>query len=290
MENIVKQILINENISFNNVTKATSGFTNAVYFVDDKYVVKISKNDITNKKLEKETSIYKNVNVANMPKYVASGTYNNNNYLIITKLKGCGLYSVWHTLTVEQKNSVIKQIANILKGFNNSNYAFLGEEYKHLNWQNYMLQELTKRSDSLKELGFNTSKLDNFLLNNLENLFNENTYGLVYNDAHFDNFIYNNDTVSLIDFDRVIVCPIDYEMLIFKTMCDNPLKFVSEEDEDKIYVEDFVDVYQKFKQEYPQMFNNDAENRIKVYQFNYLINQAIKCKDYNWITSLLNNF
>ena len=48
-----------------------------------------------------------------------------------------------------------------------------------------------------------------------------------------DNFIYNNGALGLIDFDRVRVCPIDYEMLIFKTMCGNPSKFASEEDEDR---------------------------------------------------------
>jgi hypothetical protein len=39
------------------------------------------------------------------------------------------------------------------------------------------------------------------------------------------------------------------------------------------------------------MFKDDnIETRIAVYQFNYLIGQAIKCKDNEWIKELLNNF
>ena len=43
MENIINEILNIEKITFKNITKATSGFTNLVYFVDNNYVIKISK-------------------------------------------------------------------------------------------------------------------------------------------------------------------------------------------------------------------------------------------------------
>ncbi len=122
-------------------------------------------------------------------------------------------------------------------------------------------------------------------------MFSENAFGLVYNDAHFDDFIYDNGELSLIDFDRVRVCPIDYEMLIFKTMCDNPSKFASEEDEENVKDEDYLDIYKQFKMYYPEMFKHkNIETRIAVYQFNYLIGQAIKCKDIAWINEILNNF
>ena len=154
-----------------------------------------------------------------------------------------------------------------------------------------MSKELKTKSLTLTEMGFNTQDIDAFVSNDLFNLFNNNTFGLVYNDAHFDNFIYDNGKLSLIDFDRVRVCPIDYEMLIFKTMCDNPSKFASEEDEENIKDEDYLDIYEQFKAEYPEMFQNkNVETRIAVYQFNYLIGQAIKCKDIEWINELLKNF
>ena len=42
MEQLVKQILTTEKIEYKAIKKATSGFTNLVYFVDDKFVVKLS--------------------------------------------------------------------------------------------------------------------------------------------------------------------------------------------------------------------------------------------------------
>ena len=291
MENKIKEILHKENIPFDKITKATSGFTNLVYFIDDKFVIKMSKDDAIKKKLDKETSIYQNVQLSCLPTFIANGNAQDYQYLIISKLKGKSLYSIWHSFSNTERQSCVSQIAEILRNFNKQDYKFLSDEYKDLDWANYLSNELEVKSLALTKMGFDMQDINEFISNDLYNLFNENTFCLVYNDAHFDNFIYDNGKLSLIDFDRVRVCPIDYEMLIFKTMCDNPSKFASEEDEDKIKDEDYLDIYKQFKMDYPEMFKHkNIETRIAVYQFNYLIGQAIKCKDIEWATELLNNF
>lgn len=291
MENIIKKILEKENIKYNEFIKATSGFTNLVYFIDDEFVIKISKDAEVKKKLNKETAIYQNIKLPYIPKFIASGVIDDFQYLVITKLKGCSLYSIWHTLTAEERHSCVRQMAEILKAFNRQEYIFLDNEYKDFDWVGTMREGLMSKSITLNEMGFDTSDIDKFVLSTLSNLFSQNTFGLVYNDAHFDNFIYDGGKLSLIDFDRVRACPIDYEMLIFKTMTENPLKFASEEDEDKIKEEDYADIYKQFKNEYPEMFKGiDAERRISIYQFNYLMGQAIKCKDFQWINELLHGF
>lgn len=291
MKEIVKKILEKENIKFNFITKAKSGFTNFVFFVDDKFVVKLSKDEKTKEKLEKEISIYKNLNLDFIPKFISSGTYENYTFLIINKIIGNSLYSIWGTLSNDERNNCIRQIAKILKTFNQQDYSFLDSKYKNLNWIDHISKILKEKSNKLKQLDIDFPLLDRFIKNNLKELFAENTFGLVYNDAHFDNFILYDGNLTLIDFDRVCVCPIDYEMLIFKTMCDNPLKFANDEDEDKIQEKDFVGIYDTFKKEYPEMFNNKhSEKRIFIYQFNYLLGQAIKIKDLAWIKSLLSDF
>ncbi len=291
MENIIKEILHKKNIPYQKIKKATSGFTNLVYFIDDKFVIKMSKENDIKKKLDKETSIYQNIKMENIPQFVANGCFEDYQYLIMTKLHGKSLYSIWHTLSNSERKSCVSQIADILKEFNRQNGAFLSKEYKDLDWTNYLTNELTSKALALKELGYNVESINNFITKDLPNLFDKNTFGLVYNDAHFDNFIYDNGKLSLIDFDRVRYCPIDYEMLIFKTMCDNPSKFASEEDEDKIVDEHYAGIYEQFKAEYTEMFEDkNVGNRIKVYQFNYLIRQAIGSKNHAWIQELLNQF
>ena len=291
MDLIIKKILRKENIAHDKITKATSGFTNLVFFVDDNFVIKLSNDNANIKKLEKEISIYKNVSAEYIPTFISDGTFEGYKYLIISKIKGKSLYSIWHTLTPQDRQSCVQQLAQILKDFNSQSYSFLLAEYKDTNWQEYMKNELLTRAAHLKSLSFDVTKIVDFVSSEANSIFAHNTLGLVYNDAHFDNFIYNDVKLSLIDFDRVKACPIDYEMLIFKTMCDNPSKFASEEDEKFIKNEDYLDVYEQFKTEYPQMFDHQyIETRIKIYQFNYLMKHAIKCRDKDWINKLLKSF
>lgn len=292
MEKLLKKILEKENIKYKQIKKATSGFTNIVYFVDD-MVIKIATKDENKTKLKKEIDIYKNLKLNNIPKYITNGKLENAVYLIISKVKGKGLYSIWHTLTHAEKENCVKQIADILEKFNNQNADFLDNEYKIYDWKNFVVGQLRKNIEELQNIGIDTSNISNFLKNNY--LFDENIYGLVYNDAHFDNFIYDDGKICLIDFDRVIYAPIDYEMLIFKTMCDNPSKFASEEDEDVVFDEDFTEVYSWLKKYYNELFNiANIEKRIKVYQFDYFCNQALNMKNKEigkeWAKKLVGNF
>ena len=292
MEELIRRILIKENINYNQITKATSGFTNVVYFVDE-MVIKIATDNEKKMKLKKEINIYKNIELSNIPQYISSGDKENSSYLIISKVIGKGLYSVWHTLNSDEKENCIKQIANILKCFNKQNADFLDSEYKIYNWKDFVIAKLIKNIEGLNKIGIDTNKICKFVETN--DLFNQNIYGLVYNDAHFDNFIYDDGKIYLIDFDRVIYAPIDYEMLIFKTMCDNPSKFASEEDEDSVFDEDFKEVYSWLKKYYNELFNiPNIDKRIKVYQFNYLCNQALNMKNKeigkNWAKELIEEF
>lgn len=289
VETIIAKILNKENMGGCEVVKATSGFTNLVYFVGDN-VIKISTDDRTNKKLEKEISIYRNIQLDYIPKYISSGEIDGHKYLIITRVKGRGLYSIWHELTKAERINCVKKIANILKEFNSQSGDFLADEYRLLDWPKEVVDKFNKNKQGLSTLGIDTSKLT---LD--ENIFENNKYGLVYNDAHFDNFLYDNGKLSLIDFDRVVYAPIDYEMLIFKSMCDNPPKFASEEDEDQVYPEEYEGIYEMFRNEYKEMFNiPNVDKRIKVYQFNYLCNQALTMKNReigdNWARELVNEY
>lgn len=292
MEQLIKRILEQEKLDYKQIKKSTSGFTNLVYFADQ-MVIKIAFEEEKKKKLEKEVNIYKNIKLNNIPKYITSGQIDNCLYLIISKVNGRGLYSVWHSLSDYEKERCIDQISKVLKTFNNQNADFLDKEYKIYDWEKFVIGKLKKNKQELDKFGINTQRISDFIENN--NLFKENIYGLIYNDAHFDNFLYDNGNISLIDFDRVIYAPIDYEMLIFKTMCDNPSKFASEEDESSVFDEDFVKVYDWFKKYYKELFTiPNIEQRIKIYQFNYLCEQALKMKNREigkqWAKDLVNDF
>ena len=63
MEEFIKRVLNFEKIKFNKILKSKSGFTNLVFFIDDRYVIKVTDNKKNVEKLHKEIEIYKNVNM-----------------------------------------------------------------------------------------------------------------------------------------------------------------------------------------------------------------------------------
>ena len=114
---------------------------------------------------------------------------------------------------------------------------------------------------------------------------------LVYNDAHFDNFIYDKGMVYLIDFDRILYGSVDYEILIIKQMLDNPKKFASKNDEPNINNKDYSQIYELLQKNSPQMFNfKHFEYRVFIYQFIYNLGQAYEYENNAWIEKELQNF
>lgn len=291
MENIIKKILKQENIELNTLKKSSSGFTNQVYFINDDMVIKLTNDIDTIRQLRKETSIYQNIHLDYIPKYIASGNIDDAEYLIISKLEGSPLYSIWHTLDDNSRIDIVRQIAHILEDIHHTPALFFDDSDRDLDWIAMWNTRLHDRSTNLKEMGYDTTYVDTFISSHLHRLFDNNIYGLVYNDAHFDNFLYDKGKVYLIDFDRMRYCPIDYEMMIFKTMCDNPSKFASEIDEPNIVDDDYKNVYSTMVSSYPELFDIPyIEDRIYVYQFNYLMRQAISIKNHSWIKELLDDF
>ncbi len=287
---ILEDILKDAVISYSSLKKSTSGFTNDVYFIDDNYVIKLSNDEKIKEKLTKEIVIYKNLVLPFIPKYVSSGNYKDYKYLIITKVPGKPLYSIWHTLSKEKRKQLVIEIANVVKSFHRVNGKFL-EGYDEDSFREHIKSELLKIIKKLQFLNFDVRILQNIVSKCFDEIFADIKIGLVYNDLHFDNFIYNGKKLYLIDFDRTLISSLDYDLMIFKTMCDNPRKFASEEDEENIVDSEYKDIYSIFKDNYKELFLNEfVDDRVFIYQFIYLINQGFECNDNNQIKYELQKF
>lgn len=289
MENIVKEILRKENIEFKYIVKSSVGFTSSVYFIDENYVLKLANNTEAINKIDKEINVYSALASDFIPKLVTSGDFGEYKYIIITKLKGKSLFSVWHYLTKERREDCVKQISDILKFIHSKDRKIINEKFISndflLSLKNGLLNRLNNSAGD-----FGCESLIEFLNVKFDEIFSFKCDKLIYNDAHFDNFLYNEGKVYLIDFDRVEFAPVDYELMIFKTMCDYPTKFASEEVEKLIYDEDFSDIYLNMKSFYSELFEiPHIEERVAIYQFDYLFEQAIESKNGKWAKSLIFN-
>ncbi len=291
MIKLIEKILQKENIEYDNITKSTSGFTNEVYFVDEKLVIKIVSKRSKPEKLKKEIDFYKNVKLDFIPQYVSSGDVDGVDYLIITKLKGKSLYSIWHILTDDQRSNCVLQIAKILKEFNKQNYEFLPQKYIQKNNIEKWQKSFALNIDILKRRGFDVDFLIDFAGTKLDKIMQEQELGLVYNDAHFDNFILDGDKVYLIDFDRVLYTSIDYELLIIEQMLDNPCKFASEVDEPNVDINHYKNVRDILIKNYPELFAFEyLQDRVFVYRFIYNLGNAYEYDRNNWIQDEIDKF
>lgn len=291
ISNLIIDICEQNNIKCNSIKKADSGFTNNVHIVNDEYIIKIINTFTKPEKLQKEIAFYKNVKIDSMPQYVASGTINDKDYLIIKKLKGKSLYTVWHTLDEQKRKDAIIQIANILDAIHKQKGDFLAEKFIQTDWVARWQKSFDLHIKILKNKGFDVSFLEDFRNTRLIKIFRENKPCLVHNDAHFDNFLYNDGKIYIIDFDRVLYCSLDYELMIISAMVDNPKKYASEITEKSVVNDEYGAILDELKAHTPEMFNFEyIEDRVFIYKFTYYLGQGHETNDDNWITTQLKNF
>ena len=120
-----------------------------------------------------------------------------------------------------------------------------------------------------------------------DNYLESSDFVLVHNDLHFDNIIYHNGKIKLIDFERSIFAPIDFELDIIYRMIRKPWKFANEEAEKFVKTEDYKNIMGYIEKYYPEIMNvQNLYKRLAIYDIVYFLKQFI---DYPHITELKND-
>ena len=269
MEKFLKKILNNTNIFKNDsiVKKINSGFTNSLFLVNDKYIVKICNNKDNEEKFEREIYFYNhNKNNSFIPKmyfyHIAKGK-GDYSYIIMEFIRGKTLYNVWHELNDEERKTIIRKIVDLMKSF----HSIKGDSY---DWAKYIKNKIEQNLRLCKNRNlFSVSELELFkyVLNNMGEYLKSDDFRLIHSDIHFDNIIIDkNNNLKLIDFETSMYAPVDYELDIFLRMCKNPLKYASEDEERFINIKDYKMIEPYFRKIYPEIFDIHNFNiRNKIY-------------------------
>lgn len=271
IEDIIKY---NSDILKGKYEKINVGFTNTLYKVD-KYIVKICEKKKNEKDFKHEIDFYqKNPNNKYIPtlyRYDLTKTKVKYCYSIIELLEGVSLYNIWHLLDEKKREEIIKKLCDILKTF----HINKGQNY---NWSNKLKKEALKylkrskdfyNKDEQKLIEKAISKFDKYLIDN-EMVF-------IHNDIHFDNIIYNNGNIKIIDFERSMYAPLDFELDILYRMIRMPWKFASEETEQYTKYSDYENITLYLKKYYPLLFNHKyITERLKIYEMIYFMEPAYK--------------
>ena len=105
---------------------------------------------------------------------------------------------------------------------------------------------------------------------------------LIHNDLHFDNVFYDNGKIKLIDFERSIYAPRDFELDILYRMIRKPWKFASEENEQYTKLEDYENIMSYIEKYYPELIHIDnLYQRLAIYDIVYFLKQYVNAPQYD---------
>lgn len=285
MENIINKIIeLNSDIFGNiiNVNKINVGFTNTIYDVNNKYIIKICTNLNNEECFKREIEFY-NANNDNdlIPKLYYSNIDKKDipyYYEIIEKIEGVSLYNVWHTFSEKEREDIIKQLCDAMKKMHSNkgvSYNWIDKfknEFKSL--FDYAIDRNLFFEDEISTLEKAYSLFDKYL--------ESSEFVLVHNDLHFDNIFINNGKIKIIDFERAIYAPRDFELDILYRMIRKPWKFASEEAEEFTNINDYSNIMLYIEKYYPELINIDnLHKRLAIYDIVYFLAQYVKHPEYN---------
>lgn len=278
----IQQIFLNHNLGkINKIEKIAIGFTNKIYSIDDKYILKVYDNQ---KNFQREICFYDFFkDQLAVPKIIV----HQENYLIYHKIKGDNLYSKWHLMNTKQRKSIVKQLCNSLKIINQAPHQ--GAE---INWQEHILEKINTSLNKIKQkktisLDF-IQAIEKFVFENKHVLI-EQKLALVYWDAHFDNIlVQDNKIVGVLDFERTQQSSIDFGLDIIKRMQEYPKKYMSEESEKFCQAKDYANLLEWFKEFYPELFNfKNLNRRLDLYAIEHDLNTLLDWPDSDEVKQMI---
>ena len=95
----------------------------------------------------------------------------------------------------------------------------------------------------------------------------DNKFALIHNDLHFDNVIYNNGKLTIIDFNDSIQAPIDFEFRLLYMCQEQPWKLADIEMDPYQKPEDYKNIWNYIKKYYKELNEiKFLEQRMTIYR------------------------
>jgi len=259
------------------IKKINAGFTNFVYSINDSFVLKICINSDNEENFQKEINFYKNnENSEYIPKFYYCDTSKKTfpyMYEIIEKIEGKSLYDLWHALSEEKREEIIKEICKIMKFFHS-------KKESSFNWMDYnkkVFMELYEKALSLGVFTKKEQKLINEAYDKFDKYLISDEFVLVHNDIHFDNITYNDGKIKIIDFERSLVAPKDFELDILYRMIKKPWKYANEDNGKYTNKSDYSNIPMYIEKYYPELVDHKyLPQRLAIYDVIYNLKHLIK--------------
>ena len=222
-----------------------SGFTNTIYRVGD-YIVRICTNPNNEERFKKEIDFYQeNNNNPSIPTLCVGDTSKSKvpyYFAVINRINGNTLYEVWYKISAEERQQIVLNIISILKSIHK-------RKEEETNFKDFIKEKLTSL---LRDCNINDD-IFNSLLILCDKYFEDVKPYQIHGDLHFDNFIYDGRNLTLLDFERTITAPIDYEFRILNRYNSMPWLWASGETDMKTVESDYQDLMPMIIENYPEL-------------------------------------
>lgn len=290
-ENInIKKIekVINESVL--NIKKITYGYTNDIYSINEKYILKICTNERNFDNFRRASKFCKKYfGRISCPKILYSNLNSDTGSMwqIEEKVMGENLFFRWGKLDDIERAEIIYKICKELKKINTIPVLDVFEKnFESIDWKNKFKKDILKKITSLEEKGLKYDVLYNkiitYMYNNLSAL-NETDYRICHTDMHFDNImIDDNNDITILDYDRLRISSLDYELSIFNIMSKTPELIANEDVKNKINKKDYMNILEKVQQNYKETSNfSQLDKRLNIYAIKHYLGllNVIKEKD-----------
>lgn len=256
-------------LSGKGLQQSKSGFTNAIFLTEDA-VVKIFT-EPGGAGFQKESWFYENIAPSYAPRLLAAGE----DYLVLERIKGEGLFRAWRRMTDEERENSVRRIAEINRELNRT---VLPRELPlfdlNTNWEKKLLGRMETALEKLflnqgipEETGRRTAE---FIRANA-GLLQEEALFLVNPDLHFDNLIAAEDgTLFMIDFEMLEAAPVDYALHVWNRMQIHPFNYANEEDDPLTLPQDYRFLMTWMRKYAPELFvYPESDARIAMYSLVY---------------------
>lgn len=222
-----------------------SGFTNTIYRVGD-YIVRICTNPTNEERFKKEIDFYlANNNNPNIPTLYVGDTTKSvvpYYYEVINRINGNTLYEVWYKISDAERKQISLSIISILKSIHK-------RVKQETNFKDFIKERLTSL---LRDCDINDDIFKSLLIL-CDKYFEDVKSYQIHGDLHFDNFIYDGSKLTLLDFERTITAPLDYEFRIFNRYNSMPWLWASGDTDMKTVESDYQDLMPMIIENYPEL-------------------------------------
>lgn len=291
MENIKILNILLEDIGLgrnNSYYRINTGFNNMVFSINEEYIVKICHNQDRETNFINEINFYNENNYDFIPEIITYDLTKNKvpfYYIIQKKIQGSNLYTLWSSLTNEERQRVLNDLLNFMKIIHSKKVEQIDYKNKIVgDYLNYL---------SLIENGAVLSK-DKIaylykLKESITKIYHPYKICLIHGDLQFNNIILIPDgNIKIIDFEDYEVAPIEKEFDSLFRMSQYPHTFLQRDNNNQIDRKKFLEVKDFFEKNYDEVCKHENfANNILTFEILNSIRWIYKYPDYERYNQIL---